>query len=522
VLPHATEKPPAGDPHPRSGWAWVSLGFGGSVLIALAGGRPAGDGATRWWFAPRLGAANQLALYTGMLVLAGAWLALGHASLPTRRLWLIAFIWCTPLAAGPVLFSHDVYSYLAQGEIVHLGRNPYRVTPLALAHLGQARLLSTVYPFWRGTTAPYGPLFLSAVSVIMAISGSSLTVAVLLVRLLELAGIVLLAAFVPRLAVAQGADPARATWLAVLNPIVLLELVAAAHNDALMAGLMVAGLALAMQRHPLAGITLCAVAATIKVPAGLAAVFIAVAWARGRPARGDRLRALAQAAAVTVAVIATVSAITGLGLDWLSASVFATPSRVRLAITPATALGWTVASLLHDLGVPIGAKGFELIVSQITFATGAMLVLVVLGRVRSANITRLLGLALLILAAAGPAAWPWYFVWGLVLVAACAQTQFSPALAVAITVAVFVVKANGIVVLPLPTAPFVLAGYALIAAAGWYSWRPRAADYPTAGPTASTPARHGRSVTPTNVSALMPASEAPFAQASTDQARPLT
>ena len=147
-----------------------------------------------------------------------------------------------------------MYSYLAQGTILHLGLDPYHVAPIVLGRLGHAQVLRAVSPFWRHTTAPYGPLFLGLVSVIAGITGSHLVAGILLVRLLEVVGVGLLAVFVPRLATSFGADPCRATWLAVISPLVLVELIAAGHNDALMAGLMVAGVALARQRHPLVGV----------------------------------------------------------------------------------------------------------------------------------------------------------------------------------------------------------------------------------------------------------------------------
>ena len=53
-------------------------------------------------------------------------------------------------------------------------------------------------------------------------------------------------------------------------------------------------------------------------------------------------------------VVVAVSLLSGLGFGWLSTSVFSTPGKVRLAITPATALGWTVARV-----VPVGARGLE-------------------------------------------------------------------------------------------------------------------------------------------------------------------
>jgi hypothetical protein len=88
-------------------------------------------------------------------------------------------------------------------------------------------------------------------------------------------------------------------------------------------------------------------------------------------------------------------------------------------------------------------------------------------------------------AAGGPAAWPWYFTWGLVLVAGCRGPQRSIALAVSLVVASFLVKPNGILALPLPTAPGVVVFYALIAGAAWYSWRRRGGDRGATGPRAS-------------------------------------
>ena len=53
-----------------------------------------------------------------------------------------------------------------------------------------------------------------------------------------------------------------------------------------MIGLLAAGIALALDGRPLAGIAVCALAATIKVPALAGAVFIAVAWARAEASLG--------------------------------------------------------------------------------------------------------------------------------------------------------------------------------------------------------------------------------------------
>jgi hypothetical protein len=446
----------------RSRWAWAALGLAGSLLIALAGPRMAG-GPVRWWFEPKLGV---VVFYAGIVALSVAWLALGRLALTPRQTWIVGALWCTPLLLTAPLFSQDAYSYLAQGTLVHLGLDPYTQTPAVLAQHGQAHVLSAVNPFWRHTTAPYGPLFLWIVS---AFSGSSLVVGVLLIRALEMLGFVLLAVFVPRLATSLGADPGRATWLVLLSPLVLLELVAAAHNDLLMIGLVVAGVTSAIERRVLVGIGLCALAATIKLPAAAAIPFILVAYA-------DRKTWLRGAVLAAVVVLA-ISLISGLGLGWISSGVFSTPEKVRLAITPATALGWTVAQV-----VPVGARGLESALGVIAFALSVLFGLVLLWRTRTPNMVRHVGFALIAVALCGPAAWPWYLTWGLVLLAACPGIQSSRALVATMVVGAFLVKADGVLAFPLHTAPVFVALYVAIAAVA--ARRPRAVTAPRLRPVA--------------------------------------
>lgn len=464
----------------RSAWAWSWLGLAGSVMVALAGTDVAGDG-VKWWFHPSIPAAlggKYTVFYAGMIALAVAWLGLGRL-LPSEairapHIWAIAALWSLPLLLGPALFSHDVYSYLAQGALIRHGLSPYHYAPIALGHVGETHLLHAVSPFWRKTTAPYGPLFLAVVSVLGRLSGSSLVAGVLLIRAFELIGLVLIGVFVPRLARVLGADPARATWWALLSPIVLLELVAAAHNDVLMAGLLVAGVTLAMERRPLLGIALCALATTIKVPAAAAIVFIAVVWARELPTVSARVRCLSLVAATTVVVLAAVTLVSGLGLGWLSTSVFSTPGRVQLAITPATAVGWTVDHVIHvATGAHISSRRLEWAFNKVAFGLTCVLALALLWRARRKTMVLYLGIALAAVALGGPASWPWYLSWGLTLLAACPEVQPSRLIPIAIAISVFVVKPNGILMLPLATAPVFVVLYVGVAAAAWVAYRRR-------------------------------------------------
>ena len=255
----------------------------------------------------------------------------------------------------------------------------------------------------------------------------------------------------------------------MLSPLLALELIAGAHNDVLMIGLLVAGVTVALQGRPVQGVAVCALAATIKLPALAGVLFIAVAWARSEPDRSARIRLLAQSALAAVAVLAAVSIFTGLGFSWLTTSVFSTPAKVHLAITPSTAAGWTVAGLLRDAGVAVGHRtvtsAFGVVTLAVTVIAGALL----LWRVRVPKVARYLGFLLLIAAACGPAAWPWYFTWGLVLLAACPGLQRSVALVIGVVVGVFLIKPNGILVLPVQSSPAVLAAYVLLAYVAWRS-----------------------------------------------------
>src|SRR5438270_103542 len=110
-------------------------------LATMAGARLSG-GTVSWWFHPRIPPGNSGALYLGMALLSAGWLGLWrHAREPRSTpiaLLPVAVLWTAPLLAGAPLFSHDAYSYLAQGTVAHLGLSPYHVAPGALGALGHA------------------------------------------------------------------------------------------------------------------------------------------------------------------------------------------------------------------------------------------------------------------------------------------------------------------------------------------------------------------------------------------------
>jgi hypothetical protein len=505
AIPRSRSDPREEHAHPlgllRIAPGWVLLGLAGSVLLTLVG-PSVGGGSVVWWFHPWLfsvKATDRAIFYVGVAGLVVAWLGIGRsARAPTspRQVSLVAALWSLPLAIGVPLFSRDLYSYLAQGTVAHLGLSPYHAAPEVLARLGHQHVLQAVDPFWRHATAPYGPLFLGVISLIVGVTGSHLVAGALLVRAFDLVGLVLLAIFVPRVARRVGADPARAVWLAVASPVILLQLVAPAHNDLLMAGTTVAGVALAIDGRPLLGVVVCALAATIKLPALAAVLFIATGWIRTEQTPSGRLRAAASATAAAVATLAAVTLITGFGPGWVSTALFSTPARVKLAITPATDFSWTIAKLLGDVGVTVSFTGLQSVLRSVAFAASVIVALWLLSRTRLATVPFYLGLALIAFALGGPAVWPWYLTWGLVLLAATRPAQDSRLLVAGVVVASLLVKPGGILALPLGSSPFVVCAWLALIALLWHRWRRRprvnsVAEHPeTLGAARSALAEH--------------------------------
>ena len=154
-------------------------------------------------------------------------------------------------------------------------------------------------------------------------------------------------------------------------------------------------------------------------------------------------------------------------MSWLSGSLFSTPATVRLAITPATALAVTIHELGHGVhrGVAYAAAGLERAAVEVAMGFVVAFAAWLCLRVRRDRLVRVLGVMLIAAAIGGPAAWPWYLIWGVALLAADPLAQRSAWLELAVSVPVFAVMAGGQVAVSLPDA-YQLAGIYLIVAVG--------------------------------------------------------
>lgn len=404
----------------------IAAGTAAAGLIAAAGVVVGPAAGTR---RPAVTVAGYAASYGGVVLLVGAWLWLGRivARMPGRggrRAVVAALVaWSLPLVCGPVLFSRDVFSYAAQGREVVVGLNPYRYGPAVLGGDPYVRLVS---PIWSGTRSPYGPLFLGLDALIVGHAGGHAMAAAGLLRLLACAGVALLAVALPRLASAGGADPAEALWLGVANPLVLLHVVSGGHNDGLMLGLMVAGLACARQRRFAVGLVACLLAAAVKVPAAVAAVYVVLEWLASAPDRAARARAGVRIAAVAGATTVAVTLGAGLGWGWIG--TVSTPARVHTPLSVTTVLGQAAGRLAGGVGAPVpaGVVVSALRLAGVGVAVAAGLLLLTGRHRRSAAAS--VGLTLLAVVALGPVVQPWYLLWGIVPLAAGCPPWLRPRL----------------------------------------------------------------------------------------------
>jgi len=397
-----------------------------------------------WWFTVPSGGAplTSVFFYVSVGLVVVAWLGVGRLALAggltPAGAWIILAVWGLPLLLGPALFSRDLYSYVGQGLLAHHGLNPYSVGPSAL---GPGPLLSAIASVWRDTTSPYGPLFVVSTKAVASIAGGSLVVQVVAFRALELIGVALVMVSLPRLARHLGTDPGVALWLGALSPLALFSFVASGHNDSLMVGLVVAGVTLSVTGRMLPGLLLCALAATIKLPAVAAVAFLAVDGL-GPAAGPKRWGVVGEAVAVLAGVLVGVTLVCGYGWAWIGPTALHIPTELRVLSTPSVSLGSAAYSGLHPLGIPVTRSAVVTVAQDVVAVAAVAAVVWLLCTVRRHEVVRSLGLALVLIVVGSPTVWPWYLMWGLVLLAAT-TAQRSKVLAAVAALAMLVVGPSG-------------------------------------------------------------------------------
>jgi hypothetical protein len=173
-----------------------------------------------------------------------------------------------------------------------------------------------------------------------------------------------------------------------------------------MLGLLVAGCALARRHHVLVGLVLCALAAQVKLPALIGAVFIGWWWSDASGSWRQRLGRVVAAAVIVVSLMGAISAVSNLGWHWLNG--LANPGTVVSWLDPATALGLALGHAASALG--LGEHTTGLVDNSRGVGLGAATVLSIGLLLRSKRRTEIaaLGWSLLLFVILGPVVWPWY------------------------------------------------------------------------------------------------------------------
>ena len=380
-------------------------GLAGSLLLAVAAWL---GGASSPWeptVTPRTILAGEngvllpMAWLAGTVLLIGAWWFGRHAVPSARWAYVTAALWAVPLLPFLPLGSYDAYSYACQGWQQAAGLDPYAG---GVDRLG-CPWAEAVAPTWRESPAPYGPVFL-VLAAVAADLGGSLAGTLAGLRVVALLGVLLIAVCLPALARRSGVPLRRAVWLALACPLVPIHLVSGAHNDAVMVGFLVAGLALAASRRTWAAGLLLGLAVGVKATAVVVVPFaVLLVTGEGR----GRWRPAAEVAGAVVGSLAVVSLLSGRGLGWVTGLA---GSGVSVQWTsPPTAIGMTI-DLIGPDAVPV---------TRILGIVALAVVLVLLWwRARHRDALLGAGYALAATVLLAPVFHPWYAIWPLAVLAA--------------------------------------------------------------------------------------------------------
>ena len=431
----------------------------------------------------------------GTLMLVVAWLLIGrfavgrfsvevrHGRSPERRMTRrqadrTLLLWIAPIVVAPPLLSKDIYSYLAQSAIAHRGMDPYVISPVR--GLGVDNVLTSSVPnLWRDTPAPYGPFFIWIGEGITGLTGDNIAAAILLHRLVALAGIALMVWALPRLARRCGVSAVAALWLGAMNPLLILHLVGGIHNEALMLGLMLVGLELCFAAifgpgrltvpdkwWPtrqgwllLAGAAILATSSLVKVTSMLALGFVGIALARrwgatlpalrhARPgqwwARSKKtIAALAASAALLGTVLGAVMIVicfgTGLGFGWTK--TLSTGEVVRSWMSMPTLLSVTTGRI----GVGLGLGDHTQAILDVARPFGQLLAAVFIVRWMLAALAgRLhplgaLGVSMATVVVFFPFVQAWYLLWAVIPLAAWATGPWFRLVTIAVSAIIAIV-----------------------------------------------------------------------------------
>jgi len=401
----------------------------GSDLVLATAPPPDGAGESPDWLLGPLrafgldGADGPLA---GPLFYAGLWLALGlyvvvllRVAQLTRRTAVVAIVGLHVLfLLAPPLLSQDVFSYIAYARIgVEHSLNPYTTAPLDVPS-------DAVFGFAgsKNAVSVYGPAFtlISYPIALLGVAGAFWT----LKAIAALASLAIVW-IVWRLAERLGRDPLLPALAVGINPLVLVHVVAGAHNEALVVLVTMAGVGLFVLGHQARSAALATAAAALKASAGLVVPFLALgsppgsAVVPGSPERRRAaLRALAAAAGAGLAI--ALVALAGFGSHALDALGLLSSNQER---SSRWSFPYKTAELLGAL-LPGDRLDYRAAVRTLfALAFAAVFVSLLWQTWRGADAIAMAGWATLAILVASAWLVPWYALWLLPLAALAADRR---------------------------------------------------------------------------------------------------
>ncbi len=358
---------------------------------------------------------SAILLVIGALLLMRSWLRLvqridirGPRAVPAMRKALI--MWSAPMLLCLPIFSRDVYSYMAQGRVLHAGLNPYEsgVSELPGWYAEGADGL------WAESPSPYGPLFLIIAQTVWYATDGSPELGILAFRALSVLGVILMVTYIPKLASAFGARPAWAIWLCLLNPLSLIVFIPAAHNDPLMIGLVLASAWYALRRRRLAAVLLITAAVAVKPIAMVLLPFIVLLALPDTRSYLLRIREWAFGGGLSGALLIGGGLALGVGLGWFTAALSAGSAVMQAAPVGLTGIGiGELAALMSDLD----SDAVAVTVYDLARLLSALVLAAILLKPRLGNPMLWSAYGLTVVVLASSVIQPWYLLWLLPLYA---------------------------------------------------------------------------------------------------------
>lgn len=334
-------------------------------------------------------------------------------------------LWALPLLLVPPVLSPDATLYADLGWILSTGANPYEV---GLATSGGPFAVQ-VDPLWAGSGVAYPPLTLLLAQAMVTLAGFHPYLSIIAMRIPAIVAVAAMLWLIPRIADRVGVSKRAAVWLGVLNPLLILHFIGAAHNDAPMVAASLAAIWISLRWTKWWSVFLAApltvsVAMALKQQGGLTVIAVAglpVAATLAALPVARRLLLLGWRTAVVTAValvgFVAISLSTGLGFGWTGWL-----DLMGLAATPAP------LALLAKLGALIAQvsggsyTGFLIIAGRV--GTALLLIALIWIVIRfSDRPLHIVAWGSLAIAVLGQALHPWYLPWSLALLGLIAMTR---------------------------------------------------------------------------------------------------